>query len=230
VEFHHTFGRTFLCLASAWQGLQAYPVAGTQAVIATVLPVLVYSLCLYEAVTAFAGAPWMVERVRALTSHATALTEMLVITVLLYLFAAEWCNPLAAWRYYASVPKLGLPGAGHLRLPAEQVNIYQDVTQYLKAESDTFTTISLNSFYFWTGKTPPTYFNIAEVSLLNEAQQDQVIAALRKARRPLIVLNTDASYDSAGHGPLRELIEHECHEVKRFGNFRILELADVRKR
>ncbi len=36
------FARTFIALQAVWQGLQAYPVAGTQAVIATFLQILVF--------------------------------------------------------------------------------------------------------------------------------------------------------------------------------------------
>ena len=48
-----TFPRAILCLVAAWQGLQAYPVAGSQVAIGTFLFIPVYSLCLYDAIATF---------------------------------------------------------------------------------------------------------------------------------------------------------------------------------
>src|SRR6266498_1677762 len=44
------FARLFLGLQAGWQGLQAYPVPGTQVAVATSLQVLVYSICLHDAI------------------------------------------------------------------------------------------------------------------------------------------------------------------------------------
>ncbi len=227
-ETPNTFARTFLCLQAAWQGLQAYPTAGTQAVIGTLLMVLVYSVCLHDAIMAFIVAPWAVRHPRNVTPRTAAFSKTLVLAGLLYLFVIHWCNPLSSWHYYSSVPPLGLRGARYLRLPAEQVDTYRALAQYIETECDTFITLpGLNSLYFWTGKTPPTYFNVSEVVLQTEQQQAQIVAALQKARHPLIVVNEARAFYSAGVGPLGRLISQQCREVKRIGSFRILELQSA---
>lgn len=228
LEIRDTFARAFLCLLAAWESLQAYPTAGTQAVIATLLPVLIYSICLHDAIMAFAAAPGVVGHLRSLMPRTAVLIKMLVLAGLLYHFTVHWCNPLSSWRYYASVPPLGLRGAEYLRLPGSQVDTYRALAQYIETECDTFITIpGLNSLYFWTGKTPPAHFIVSEVVLLSDDQQGQVVAALKKARHPLIVMNEGAGSFSAGAGPLTNLISQQCREIKRIGSFRILELEEA---
>ncbi len=224
-KLDQTFARTFLALGVAWQSLQAFPVSGTQAVIATILPIFAYSICLDDAIKVFLTAPRIAGSMQALTQRVATLLRALVIAGLFFLFATSWCDPVSAWRYYASTPSLGLPGATHLHLPPAQAQIYQGLTKYLQTQSDTFVTVpGLNSLYFWTGKKPPTYFNISEVVLLNDRQQAEVVSALRNARRPLIVVNKSFWWYSAGNGPLSTLIDGECREICRFGNVQVLEL------
>jgi hypothetical protein len=209
----------------AWQSLQAFPFRGTQAVIATILPILAYSICLDDAIKVFLTTPRLAARLRALTPRTATLLLALVLAGLLSLFTTSWCDPVETWRYYASTPTLGLPGATHVHLPPHEAQIYQRLTQYLQTQSDTFVTVpGLNSLYFWTGEKPPTYFNISEVVLLNDEQQAEVVSALRSARRPLIVVNKSFRWYSAGNGPLSRLIDGECREICRFGDCQVLEL------
>jgi hypothetical protein len=222
----HAFARGFLCLAAVWQGLQAYPVAGTQTAIGTLLPVLIYSICLHDAFTSFVRAPWSVRNLGILSQRTTALMQVLLATGLLYIFSIKWCNPVSSWRYYVSLPKLGLPGAGHLRLPEDQARRYRELATCLQAESDTFITIpGLNSLYLWTGKTPPTSFTMTGELPLKEHEQAETAQALRKFRRPMIVVNTSTSLYFVGRGPLHDLIGQECREARKFGEFTVLQLV-----
>jgi len=227
-----SFARTFLCLLAIWQGLQAYPVAGTQTAVATVLLTLVCSLCLHDAVTALRSEPRTFSILRSLSPRTPRLAEALIITSLLYLFVESWCNPFLAWRDYTSLPPAGLKGAGHLRLPEVQAERYQALTSYLRNESDTFITVpGFNSLYFWANKQPPTYFNISEVILLSEDQQAQVVARLGSYKHPLLVLNTTLldKFRSGSwiqmKGPLKELIKYRCTEARQFGSFHVLAVS-----
>ena len=213
-----TFARLFLCLLAAWQSLQAYPVAGTQIAAATFLPVLIYSLCLHDAVTALVAAPHCrrarearlacglqgaergVERGLplapaifrpSLTTRTGALLQVLLLVLLLGLFALQWCNPVSAWRHYVAMKPLQLPGSRLLRLPPQQVDAYRQLAQYLGPACDTFLTYpGLNSLYFWTAKPPPTYLIVCgEVLHLDAGRQQRVVRALQRAQRPLIVVN-----------------------------------------
>jgi hypothetical protein len=223
-----SFGRTFLCLLAIWQSLQAYPVAGTQAAIGTLLLPVIYAVCLHDAFKGLSHEDWAREWLNRMAPRTRALAQKLAFAGLLYLFTNEWCMPLASWRYYMSVPPLGLKGAEHLRLPYEQAEPCRAVTQFLQAEGDAFHTLpGFSSLYFWTGKAPPTYLNTSERLVLNESQQKQVIAALKKAKHPLIVLHDEGAPIPESAGPLGALIHQQCREIKRFGMFRILELEPV---
>lgn len=228
-EHRKTFGRTFVCLMAVWQGLQAYPVAGTQVSIATFPLILIFSLCLHDAIKAFMGDPWANRHWRALPPRTSVMVQWLVLTSMLYLFVVEWCRPLAVWRTYVSVPSLGLPGARYLRLDEYQSQEYRALAEYLRTQCDTFVVIpGLNSLYFWAGKTPPTYFNInGEGVMPSDRQQDQIVAALRRAKRPLVV-ESEIKWPSwirvggAKAGPLPLFIADEYREVARVADFRIL--------
>lgn len=224
-----TFGRAFVCLMAVWQGLQAYPVAGTQVSTGTFPLILIFSLCLHDAIKAFAGEPWTRRQWRTLPPRTSALVQVLVLTSMLYLFVVEWCRPLALWRTYVSVPSLGLPGARYLRLDEYQSQKYRALAEYLRTQCDTFVVIpGLNSLYFWAGKTPPTYFNICGEGVMpSDRQQDQIVAALRRAKRPLVV-ESEIRWPSwirvgdAKAGPLPLFIANEYREVARLADFRIL--------
>ena len=231
-----TFPRAILCLLAAWQGLQAYPVAGTQIAVGTFLFIPAYSLCLHDAISTFTLEPWSVRLLLRFSPRTGLLLRGLAFAALFCLFAAQWCPPLPQWRYYASLSPLDLPGAHYLRLPEDKANAYRVLTCYVEHECDTFITCpGLNSLYFWTRKAPPTYFNISgETVLPNHRQQTLIVAALRRAKRPLIVLNDGKvisnarkarfpeSIGSMGNGPLAVFVDGTFGEIKRLGSFHIL--------
>jgi hypothetical protein len=227
-EERESFFRTFLCLAAVWQGLQAYPVAGTQAVTASSLLVLVYALCLKDAVLAIAAERWVENGLRGLVPRTALLFKYLIFASLMYFFGAKWCSPLGCWYTRSSLVSLGLPGARHLRMGGADVKNYRELTEYVGTHCDSFVTFGgLNSIYFWTDKPPLTRFNFAEVMLLSDRDQDIVATALKNSKRSLVVINERrlpfvAESDVLGAGPLARFIREECHEVKRLGPFRIL--------
>ncbi len=103
------------------------------------------------------------------------------------------------------------------------------LVDYLKTEADTFVVFpGLNSLYFWTEKKPPTYFNITGEGVLpSSAQQTEIVAALRNARRP-IVIERDI-YWPAGlrigkvqGGPLSLFVRENFDQIATLGSFRIL--------
>jgi hypothetical protein len=218
-----TFARGVLCLLAAWQGLQAYPVAGSQVAIGTFLCIPVYSLCLHDAITTFTSELWAVRARFRLSPRTGLLVKPLVFASILYLLAAQWCAPLPQWRYYASLPSLDLPGAHYLHLPTYQADSYRELTHYVEREGDTFIT-GLHSLYFWTRKAPPTHL----------ITSGEIVAALRRAKHPLIVINDrkvlinerkaqlPKSTGPIGKDPLTVYIDNTFGEVKRLGTFRIL--------
>ena len=220
------FLRALLCLLAAWQGLQAYPVPYTQVSVATFLAVLAYSLCVHDALVALAAARRVHDYLQLLTPRTVLVLHGLVLGGLLQLFVVQSC-----WRWadYASLPPLGLRGAHYFRLPGPQAKAYRAIVQYLDRECDTFIASPLlNSLYLWTDKRPPTWFNVNGGGIPSgEPEQAQVVAALRQAKRPLIlVTEKQVPYllgaRSGAQGPLIRYIREDCLEVERLGGFRIL--------
>ena len=222
------FSRTFLASICVYQGLQAFPVAGSQVGIGTCLLPVVFSVCLHDAFADIAEndltKAWMLRW----PTGAMGLCKSYAAVALLLVFSAEWYTPYASWKEYMSSPSLNLPGAYRLRLAPKRAEVYRELSKYVSEESDGFITVpGLNSLYFWTMKKPITYFNVAEIVLLNERQQEDVIAALRQGQHPMIVMNEEklpfvANKNIIPDGPLGRFIKQNCQEVKRLGEFRIL--------
>lgn len=226
-KVHDTLPRAILCLVAAFEGLQVYPVAATQVVVATFLPILVYSLCLHDAVSAFRAQHWVSSLQGKCAPRTAILLQVLLIAGLLNLFAVKWCKPVQHWRRYVSLRSLELPGSRHIRLSPPVAECYRSLTEYLETECDTFLTCpGLNSLHFWTRKPPLTYFNVHEVVLLSIKQQSEVIAALQRTERALVVVSKRVPASTLGpdatSGPLERFIREDCIEVKRVGYFRIL--------
>jgi hypothetical protein len=224
-----TLGRTLICFVAIWQGLQAYPVAGTQVYIATFLLILIFSLCLYDAFQACMRVPWIDQWACRLSPRTSGLLSVLVLAGLLHLFTVEWCKPVARWRAYAPTPSLGLPGARLIHLAKFQTGYYRTLADYLRKQSDTFVVVpGLNSLYFWAGKTPPTYANVTGESIFPPRdRQSQMVEALRKTKRPLILITEQSLREARGSGalaksPLGGFLKGECQEAGQIQNFRVL--------
>jgi hypothetical protein len=96
------------------------------------------------------------------------------------------------WSHWAACESLDLPGAIQLRLPPEAVASRRAVTHYLRTHGDTFiaTPTGCCSFYLWTEIEPPTTYNTTYWTvLLTHEQQQEVIARLKSADRPLVLVD-----------------------------------------
>lgn len=222
------FPRLFLCLMTAWQALQAYPVAGTQVAVATFPMIVVCSLCLCDSATILRTSPWM--RWYSLTAvyRTRLLFNAFVYLMILYVFVGGLCNPLELWQRFVSVPPLGLPGARYLRLKQDESQHFRELSQYVQTHCDTFLTIpGLNSLYFWTEAQAPTLLTINGEGVMPSArQQDLIVAALRRAKQPLIILG-ESRWGSEVRlskpvGPLMDFVRDECRQVRTIGSYRIL--------
>jgi hypothetical protein len=205
-----TFPRVFLSLAAAWQSLQGYPVAGTQLAVGSLLVVVATTVCLVDALATLR----MPERVTAIAarwpSGRVTLLQVVAAATLVCFFALGWCKLPTTQRQYASLPRLNLPGARLVRTDAAMVDHYRALAQYLEANCDTFITCpGVNDFYFWTGKRPPTHLNPTTLSILTAQQQEQIMAALRRAEKPLIVILASIVDDPRrrGHNSIRVVLQ-----------------------
>jgi len=224
-----SFVRVFLALAAAWQSLQAYPIAGTQVTLGTLLLVLTYGICLNDAVRWAAQISRVKERLTTLTPTTGLLVQGLGGAALIFFLANVWCKLPDVRREYAKLRPLDLPGSRRVHMDEETVQMYRALSQYLAAESGTFVTYpGINSLYLWTGKRPPTQLNSTGWGQLSHAQQEHILGSLTKAERPKIAV-VEAMMEgwaSPAYDPIRPLIRYvteDCRPLKRIGRFVIFE-------
>jgi hypothetical protein len=224
-DARETFPRTFLCLASVWQGLQGYPIAGTQITLATLLLVLVFTLCLDDSFRVLRTTSIMVGQWARLNRRAASMLPVLTGVALVYLFANWWCTPVAWRRLYQSLTPLDLPGSARIHLPAADVEVYRTLSDYLRNACDTFITYpGYNSFYFWAGKPPPTQLNSTGWGQLTETQQLHILNSLAKSPRPVIVVHEYMvrSWQREVPEPIHVLVEYlrnKCHQDRQLGPY-----------
>jgi hypothetical protein len=217
--------RIFLCLAASWQGLQAYPIGGTQVTLATFLLVLVYTLCLSDSLRELAASRTFQALQRLLPNCHPSLAHGLATALLLYGFAMIWCKPHLWARYYARLTPLQLRGSERIRLEPDAVQLYRSLMQYIEANCDTFATYpGFNSFYFWTGKQPPTQLNSTGWGQLTAQQQAQILDALCRANQPLLVVHENVSRNWAQEIPppietLVHFVLGRCRQIHRIGPY-----------
>jgi hypothetical protein len=229
-----TFPRVFLAFAATWQALQAYPVAGTQVAVGTCLLVIAYTVCLADAVRGLGAFEWIANRLGPNRAKAAAAKSWLLGACVLFLFANLWSKPHVWRERYVQLIPLDLPGTQRLRLERESVDVHQALIGYLAASSDTFITYpGYNSFYFWTGKRPPTFWNATGWGPLSEAQRLEVLVALRRAKRAMIIIHENILKGWANHvpgelEPLVLCVRDECEPVRQFGPFVVFRLVGAK--
>ena len=223
------FPRALLALGAAWQGLQAYPIAGTQATVATLLLVPAAVLCLADVVRVLASSHKAVASFSAAKPQRLLLAKGLAACALVFVFAERWVNIGQVRREYDSLPELALPGSSLVRMDPESTEMYRELSACLRTECDTFVTYpGIHSLYFWTGKRPPTQLNSTGWGQLSHAQQEQILGTLRRSRRPLLVV-VAAAAESWAQGvpePIRPLVrsvKEDWRETRRLGRFIIYE-------
>ena len=225
------FPRIFLSFLAVWQGLQAYPVAGTQVPVGTLMGVLVYSVCLWDAMRVFAGSSLLCLPLRKVESIGRGRWAQIgAFLALLAVFSMRWCEPVRSWQEYQAKQPLNLPGCYYCRMAPARATEYRKLAEFLETKSDTFSIFpGLNSMYFWTDKRPPTYFIISgEGNMPTKPQQVAVVEALKRAKRSLVVLremdwSPGQPYGELKEGPLADFVHTECYQVDAFAQFKILE-------
>lgn len=221
------FSRIFLAFLAVWQGLQAYPVAGTQVTIGTLMGVLVFSVCLWDAMRIFANTsllrPTLQKAASVRGGRLAQLGVLSILLALLAIFSLKWCNPTHVWREYQAKQSMDLPGCHYRRIDSAEAIQYRKLAEFLKTNSDTFYIFpGLNSMYFWTDKRPPTYFKDSGEGILpTEPHQLEVVEALKRANRPLMVLRRGTGLDGTApeelkEGPLADFVREEYYQIGAF--------------
>lgn len=181
------FSRGFLCFAVVIHALVAYPVHGSQALLATFLLIPVAAVCVFDALQELAGEA--LNRMPGRRPSGLRLAGLVVGIVAVSGYTWAYDLPRLRAVYESQVP-LGLPGSERIRLPARQVETYRWLVSKLRGHCDGFFGIPMYpSLYFWTGYEPPTTAFDAWIVVFDESWEQQAVEKIRRYERPCIIYN-----------------------------------------
>jgi hypothetical protein len=222
------FLRVLLPALAVAETLQVYPVAGAQVVIAALIYVPVGALCIADGLAAL--------RAWSAAGGAVPLQRFgIVATVAIVALAAKFGMDVArtATRTaisYDEQQSLPFPGAGRMRLPAEQATEYEAMVGLLRDNrcSAFIAYPNVNSLYLWSGIEPPVLTPPgAWITTLDAAEERRVVAQLRASPRPCAIRNeTQAGMWLSGRPrpelPLDNYIFNRFEPVRQVGQFEFL--------
>ena len=172
IPFAKSFPRMLLAWLAVMETMWAFPVAGSQQSLSTVLPMLLAIVSMCDGLeTLIDSTPRNLGRAAAVATGATVLLIAGLPFTSFY---------TAIDKHYLAGASNCLPGAERLRMPAAQTEEYEILAANLAAASDTFIiTDGLNIMYFWTGKRPPSTIVLSHaISWYSDREQYQMIADL----------------------------------------------------
>jgi hypothetical protein len=199
--------RGLLAFVLLLQFLHAYPIGGSQESWATFLFLPLVALGLGELRSWRPAAPAGVKTPpRGWPVLAAAIGIVLV--------AKTGWMARTAYQRFASRSDLALPGAMNLRLPESQRTAYQLLALNAVVHGDQlFSLPGMFSFNLWTDLPTPTRMNTTLwFTLLNDAEQAAIIAAIERAPRPCIIVQESlVRLMQAGQVPIRGILSDYVH-------------------
>ena len=194
-------------------GLLAYPIPGSQLYFASalLLPLLVLSLA---DLARFTGA--------SATACARAGLAGALVTLLLLAWALQ-----GARSHFLALQPLDLPGSGALRLPAQQVEHFQQLATAYDSADVGFATWGFNSLYSWSSARPPAPVLIISpmfaVNYLDDDQLASIRLGLEQAKRPVVLVRRSAwRRPTAGDNRLQDWLRDNYRPARRVGPYLVL--------
>jgi hypothetical protein len=218
LSFENILFRRIGVLLVVFEGLQAYPMAGSQLSVATFLAIPVASLCCWDLWRQFQH-----HKLNVPYGFATAAKVAIYANIA---FVWVWLGVDKQYAYLRRTP-LNLPGAHWLRLREAQAADIRGVALNLREHGDTFYSApGMNSFYFWSELKPPTHLNATIwTGLLNENQQSATVAQLERYPRALLVQfgnNVDTIHPDWERKPLSQYFKDRFHPLAQIGLYQLL--------
>lgn len=223
------FLRVLLPALAVAETLQVYPVAGSQTGIAAVSFVPVGALCLGDALVDLRA--WSSARGTGALASFGAIAAATTVTLAGVFGLNSILLPAATNAVlYRDQPKLALPGANLMHLPAPQVETYTGLVDLLhRYGCSTFIGYpSVNSLYLWAGlQAPAPQVPNGWMYSLDSSQQQRVVAELRATRRPCAIRNDELAVGYL-HGepppdvPLVNYVLNDFRPVANVGEFEFL--------
>ncbi len=218
-----TFARLLLPLLAVLQTLHAYPVAGSQTLLAVVLLIPVGALCVANGMLGL--------RRLIADTDVLALTGLAVLLVVVFgWFTANVYlrEPLKAARggYHSSAPNaLNLPGSHDIHVGSvEEAEMYEDVANAMRTEcAATQMEPGMDSFYLWSGQEPPSLTATGWETLFDDEAQEKVIEDIAPIEGLCLLRNNErAAGWGLGEGPLVKYLEHGFTLIGKWGEYELL--------
>jgi hypothetical protein len=226
---HRRFLRVMLPALAIAEVLQVYPVAGSQTGIAAVTFVPVGALCLADALSDLRS--WAAARGGLAPARLGAVVGVSGVALAAIFALNSIVLPGASNAYvYRDNPKLDLPGATLMRLPAAEVETYTTLVDLLhRYHCTTFIGYpSINSLYLWSGlEAPPPQIPNAWMDALDRAQQQRLVDEFRASPRPCAIRSEERASGYL-HGepppnlPLVNYVLHDFSPVAEVADFQFL--------
>jgi hypothetical protein len=183
------FVRIFLPALAVAEGLQVYPVPGSQIMIAALSFVPVGALCISDGIDALQA--WSAERGRLDLQRAGTVTTVALVALTAIMVLHVVVRPgIPSISTYKNQPSLGLPGGTDLHLPEDQVQAYQAMVADLHEYgcTDFIGYPNVNSLYLWSGiePPPPAAPGVWLLALTDEPQQ-RIVDELRASEKPCVI-------------------------------------------
>ena len=186
---YRQFLRVFLPAFAVAEGLQVYPVAGSQIGTAALTFVPVAALCIADGLAVLKA--WSSRRgaedLRRFSAILVVAGVVVALQLTVHVVVRKGTDAISAYR---NQPSLDLRGAGNLHLPEDQVQMYQSMVAALKKHrcTDFIGYPNINSFYLWSGiePPPPAAPGVWHIALDSETQQ-RIVDELRASKRPCVI-------------------------------------------
>ncbi|HVX34494.1 MAG TPA: hypothetical protein VHA80_15265 [Solirubrobacterales bacterium] len=218
-----SFGRLVLPLLAVLQALHAFPVAGSQTLLAVVVMIPVGALCVANGML---GLRRLVAAPDRLALGGLAVLLVVVFgwfTVNVYLR-----EPLQAARgtYHSSAPNaLNLPGSHDIHLGSpEEAERYEEIADTMRRECRaTQMEPGMDSFYLWADQEPPSLTATGWETLFDDEAQEQVIEDIAPIEGLCLLRNNErAAGWGLGEGPLVKYLEHGFTLIGKWGEYELL--------
>ena len=181
----YRIARSAAALIGVTMSLYAFPVAGwDQVEIAGAFPLLML-VALAHDVASTLRAQW--------SDRYVPMWSWLPIGAAAIAIALGTVATIDSVQAYYRGAELGLPGTAFIRTSdRQQAEDLQWVNRQLSSCHASYSLPGLDSFYLWTGQSPPTMLNInAQLNFLNSSQQQSVVDALSHEKDLCVVYNPE---------------------------------------
>jgi hypothetical protein len=187
---YRRYVRAFLPALAVAEVLQVYPVSGSQQAIAAVTFVPVGALCIADGLRSLQA--WSEARGRDAMTQFGAIAAILIVALAGKLAIDVFRPAVTRAQGYFNQERLSLPGAEHLRIPAEQADAYERLVALVRENrcSALATYPGLNSLNIWSGvPAPRPQLPGPWMLFLDDERQGVAVEQLREASRPCAIWN-----------------------------------------